>query len=145
MSSLRRCPHFRGVRTVSSDTVNSGGPLYAEVSSIQGVHCMQKCPQFRGSTVYRSVFNSGGPLYAEVSLIQGVHCIQKCPQFRGSTAYRSVLISGVRISCNVSLCHVFRLLKRSLFEDELEPNWPSPEKVQFTLVTMTTPSPYHTP
>ncbi len=66
---------------------NGGVPLYTEVSSFQGVgiegfHCIQRCPRFRGlewrgSTVYRGVrgWNRGVPLYTEVSGvgIEGFH------------------------------------------------------------------------
>ncbi len=55
---------YRGV--LISGGWNRGVPLYTEVSSFQGVgiegfHCIQRCPHFRG----------GVPLYTGVPSLQG--------------------------------------------------------------------------
>ena len=92
---------------------------------IEGFHCIQRCPHFRGlewrgPTVYRGVliiegWNRGVPLYTEVSSllrvgIEGFHCIQRCLCFRGIgvestvfTWYASTALDASRIPPSSSL------------------------------------------
>ena len=64
---MQRCPHFR----------NRGVPLYAEVSSFQGV-------EKKNSTVYQGVgIEEFHCVLISMVGIDEFHCIQRCPHFRG--------------------------------------------------------------
>ena len=90
VSSLQRCPHYRGVLTtgVSSLQVcpHYRGVLTTEVSSLQ-VSSLQVCPHYRGvltTGVLTTEVSSlqGCPHYRGV-LTTGVSSLQRCPHYRG--------------------------------------------------------------
>ena len=80
MSSLQRCPHYRGVLTTEVSSLQRC-PHYRGILTT-GVSSLQRCPHYRGILSVEVSSLHRCPLYRGVPTIE-VSSVQTCPWYRG--------------------------------------------------------------